>query len=173
MRCDNGAVVISLPKAFTSPGLDFTSPRVVFTSPGLVFTSPGLVFASRRVVKPSLGSSQCKSRMCEGKPEFCEDKAENLWRQVNEMCGSLPGCPMMGSRAYIYTYIMFGKSIHPFTGCSFYIDFHQFCVWRLAPWSIHASVSCCEHFTPLPFTPETTENQRETSILWRREHFFR
>ena len=48
MRCDNGAVVISLPKAFTSPDLDFTSPRVVFTSPGLVFTS-------RRVVKPSRG----------------------------------------------------------------------------------------------------------------------
>ena len=48
MRCDNGVVAASLPKAFTSPGLDCTSPRVVFTSPGLVFTS-------RRVVKPSRG----------------------------------------------------------------------------------------------------------------------
>ena len=120
------------------------------------------------------GSSPCKSRMCEGKPEFCEDKAENLWRQVSEICGSFFCCSIIWlARIYLYTYIMFGKSIHPFTGCSFYIDFHQFCVWRLAPWSIHASVSCCEHFTPLPFTPETTENQRETSILWTREHFFR
>ena len=112
--------------------------------------------------------------MCEGKPEFCEDKAENLWRQVSEMCGSLFCCSIIWTRAHIFIRTFCSeKAFTRSPAVIFSVDFHQFWVWRLAPWSIHVSVSCCENFTPLPFTPETNENQQETSIMWRREHFFR
>ena len=169
MRCDNGAVVTSLPKAFTSPGLDFTSPGVDKTSPGVVITSPGLVFTSPGADFTSRRFRKTNRRLV---------RAISLPKPKKSM---LP----FHTRAFIRIPSP-GKSTHVFTRKMFLPDYHRIqCeglrfqvftraaewLWRVENTSFtqkrplklrkkqHSRPGCCEHLKAQAFTLETPDNQ--------------
>ena len=115
MLYDIGAVAASLPKAFTSPGLDFTNPRVYKTSPGVVITSPGLVFTSPGVMRASPGVGFTTRRL--GKTNRRLVRAISLPKPKKSML-------TFHTRAIIR--ILFpGKSTHAFTRKMFLPDYHR------------------------------------------------
>ena len=137
-------MVTSLPKAFTSPGLDFTSPRVVFTSPGLDFTSPGLVFISRGVLKPSRGVVKPSRR----------DVRRTLRLLYNMARAHIFIRTFCSEKAFTRSPVV----IFPLISIGFERE-------GLRREAFTPPVSSCEHFTPQSFTLETAGNQQVTHIL--------
>ena len=151
-------MVISLPKAFTSPGLDFTSPGVVITSPGLVFTSPGVVFTSRRVVKPSRGVVHASREFVTVNQYFVKISQRDV-RSTFRLLYNM-------ARAHIFIRTFCSeKAFTRSPVARFPLNYMGFACEGLRREAFTPPVSSCEHFTPQSFTLETAGNQRLTYIL--------
>ena len=160
-----GAVAASLPESLHKSRLRFYKSKSSFHKSGIRFHKSGTCFYKSPSCETKSGSCPCKLRISDGKQNFvklCRRFVKANRRDVR----STSRLPHDGlARIYLYVHSVRKKHSPVHQRLFFPLISISFECEGLRRKAFTPPVSCCEHFTPLPFTPEKTENQRETSIL--------